>query len=160
MRNEGFKKKKAFTLIEIILVVIFMGIVAGLSFPNLSQVYFKFKLNQQTDQLAYLMRYAQSRAVIKQKQHRIIFSLDQKIYWLEMESVDGDQVSKEDSFVRVEGRLGKNFRIGQDVDFKGESAQILFYPDGKIDRQAFQMCWKKHCLVVSTKEVSGYVHVF
>ncbi|MFA6378953.1 MAG: prepilin-type N-terminal cleavage/methylation domain-containing protein, partial [Candidatus Omnitrophota bacterium] len=82
------RRKSAFTLIELLLVVALMVVIAGLSIPNLPRHLSVFQLDQTTRHVSYLMRYAQSLAVVNQKEYRLCFSLDRLKYWLEEESAD------------------------------------------------------------------------
>jgi len=151
-------KDKGFTLIEIILVMVLLGIVAGLSFPNLSQRFYQIQLHQQSDQLAAMMRYAQSRAIIDGKNCRIAFSPDQSGYWLEQERAS----SEEDvvSYQRLSGRLSKGNVFTKEVSVEKETEEVMFNPDGQMDRIEITLCYQEKCRVVSTKEISGYIYVF
>jgi len=150
--------QKGFTLIEIIFVVVLLGIVAGLAFPNLSQGYYQFQLNQKADNLAYLMRYAQSRAVVEGKKHRLLFVLDEKKYWLEQKKDTDEEV--EESYHRISGRLGRSFTLPQKMTATTDTETALFYPDGRMDKIQITVCHKDYCRTISTKEVNGYVYVF
>ncbi|MBU4333896.1 MAG: prepilin-type N-terminal cleavage/methylation domain-containing protein, partial [Candidatus Omnitrophica bacterium] len=49
-------KKSAFTLIEIILVVLLLSVIAGLTIPNFRNSFRKVKLQNSANNIAYLMR--------------------------------------------------------------------------------------------------------
>ena len=54
----GINEKFGFTLVEILLVLLIIGIIAGLSIPNVSRTYTTFLLNRTTNDLSSLIRYA------------------------------------------------------------------------------------------------------
>ncbi len=158
LRANKKTRKQGFTLVEIILVVVLLGIVAGLAFPDLSRVYDQFQLNQKVDNLAYLMRYAQSRAVIEGEKQRMVFTSDKRKYWLEEKVNDNEGV--EEKYHRISGRLGRSFTLPRRMTATVDGETALFYPDGTMDKIQITVCHKKYCRRVSTKKINGYVYVF
>ncbi len=159
----GQKKNRqaAFTLIEIILVVIVLSIIAGFAVPNFSKTYAYIQLQRSAQDLAYLMRYAQSRAVTKNTTVRLQFDEDFSAYWL-AEKIKDEEEAEEEEFKRISSRLGKRFKIssGLKIAMEEEAASLDFYPDGSIDKKAVNVCNEKSCFVVSTEEKRGDVQVF
>lgn len=151
---------QGFSIIEVLLVVIILSVVAGLAIPNFSRSYHQFHLKNAADELAYVMRYAQSRAVTKNRQVRLEFDPEFSSYWI-TEGVDSVLESDDtQGFQKISGRFGKVFRIPDDLSIEGEASAVTFYPDGRIDRQRFSLCNEKRCFMVSTKEQRGHVRIF
>lgn len=156
----NFRGGRGFTLVEILLVVLLLGIVAGFAFPDLSQSYARFQLNQEADHLAYLMRYAQSRAIIQQQEHRLAMNPGEGTYRLTHRAADFKDEDSEMPFQRITKRLGRTFHIPEELSLETDNETVGFYPDGKMDKVRVTLCRKEKCLIVSTGEISGYVHVF
>lgn len=158
------KKNKAFTLIELLLVVLLLGVVVGFSLPNFSHAYERFQLSQSAEDLAYLIRYAQSRAIMKRTTLQLILDSVSQRYWLmQKEASDLKANSSKDVFKRIPGRWGHIVRLPEKISLKVEKAdqrEMKFYPDGKMDRIRISVSGTKEYFIVSTKEQSGSVYVF
>lgn len=154
-------RQRAFTLIEIILVVIVLSIIAGFAVPSFSKTYAYIQLQRSAQDLAYLMRYAQSRAVTKNTTVRLQFAEDFSAYWL-VEKIKDEEEAEEEEFQRISSRLGRACKIpsGLKIEMEEETDALGFYPDGSIDKKAINLCNEKTCFVVSTEEKRGDVQVF
>ncbi len=151
-------RRSGFTTIEMILVVVFVSIVAGFAIPNLKTAYIRVQLRQTCEDLAGLMRYAQSQAVVWNRRMRLEFNPTFTQYWLSRQSQGLDTVGDE-AFERIPGRLGQLVNIPVEITIASPAPVLYFYPDGTMDRNYIELCHIKECLRVSTKEQRGYVHV-
>lgn len=157
-------KEGGFTFIEILMVVILLGVVSGLAIPHFSKSYANLRLYDTANNIAYFIRYAQSRAVIKGRPLRMVFGPSLKKYWLEQEQ-NKENDEKEPEFARITGRWGRIFSIGQDIHLSAQEKIIMFYPDGKIDKNEISVCRgespdaPKDCIIVSTQWQQGQVHL-
>ena len=154
------RKIRSFTLVEIILVVLILSIVAGLAVPNFSRAYEQILLKKSTEDLAYLMRYAQSRAVIKNKKMRLEFDESLSKYWLTQESAEGSSADQEQAFQRIPSSVGRSFLISDKIKLEMTGSPILFFPDGQIDQLRVYLCQEEKCRTISTQEQRGRVRVF
>jgi len=156
------RRQTGFTLVELILVVFILSIIAGLTMPNFSHMYEGIQLKKAAEDLAYMMRYAQSRAIIKNKELRLEFDSAQSKFWLtqESESSRADSQPEGRAFKKVSGRLGQIRTLPQKIIFNTGSPTVSFYPDGRVDQVSVSMCLKEHCFIVSTKEQRGRVRLF
>ena len=151
---------KSFTLIEILIVVVILGLIAGLAVPNFSNAYANFTLSETAKNIAFLMRYAQSRAIMKGKECELKFDSGNLQYQLKEKAEDTEEIANS-IFQPIRGRLGRNFSIPQGVVIEAENPHILFYPDGKIDKARIYLKNKREkYFTISTQEQAGYVQVF
>jgi Tfp pilus assembly protein FimT len=149
-------RNSAFSLVELLLVVALMVVVAGLSLPQLPKHFSAFELDQTTRHLSYLMRYAQSLAVVHQKEYQLCFSTDRLSYWLEEEVENQDK-----SFQEIVGAQGKIFSAPKDIVVGAQQPLLHFYPDGTIDRARITLRNKSmKTKIISTQERRGQVDVF
>jgi prepilin-type N-terminal cleavage/methylation domain-containing protein len=84
-RGEGASRRQAaFTLIELLAVLLIMALVAGLTLPNLSLGAERVVLGEAQD-LASTFAFARQRAVATAVPHRVVFDLDEAAYWIEVQ---------------------------------------------------------------------------
>ena len=151
---------QGFTFVEIILVILMMGVIAAMAIPNFSRTYLRFQLQQCTEDLAYLMRYAQSRAVAKGQMVRLEFDSEFRHYRLTQNNADDSFADAEQNFINIAGRLGRKVNIPQEIRVETSDPLVYFYTDGNMEKQRIYICLKEHCQTVSTQEQRGFVQVF
>jgi len=147
---------QGFTLIEILLVVFILSVVAAVAVPNFSRTYSNLELKRKTEDVAYLMKYAQSRSVAKRRPLRLMFDSEFEKYWLEEFFED----EGEEIFKRLTSRLGKTYKIPNSIQIQMEEPPVTFYPDGRIEKRRIYLCDKEKCFTISTKEQRGHVKVY
>ena len=156
-----------FTLIELLLVTVLMMVLAGLSVPNLSRNFSSFSFDQAGKHVGYLMRYAQSLAIVHQEDYQFCFSADRSRYWLEQEaeSVVGglaqENLDQEKKFEKLSGDKGREFSLPSGVSAEAEKACVRFYPDGTMDKaQMILTNADQKKIIISTQERRGQIDVF
>lgn len=147
------KQTKAFTLIELMLVIIVFVVIAGIAVPNFRQVYSSMQLKKSANDVAYLMRYAQSRAILKNLKIRLTFDEELKKYWLV-------QNSSSEEYERFKSRTGRAQEIPSQITVDTDELFITFYPDGSIEKKRLYFCRNEKCYTISTQEQRGYINVF
>jgi len=148
------KVNKAFTLIELLLVVLIVGIVLALAVPNFSKGYSLFELNKIADDLLATSRWAQAMAIGQERTYALSFSGDRHSYGLARAKVN-DGLDDQDSFEPVSGNLGKMHVIPQAIDLVTQNDRIEFYPDGTIDQATIQLISPKKKIILSTTQMRG-----
>ncbi len=163
-RQRRGRMYKGFTLIEILLVILLLTIVIGITIPNFSSSHKTLLLRTTVDHLAYLMRYAQSRAVAASREIHLEFNNDLSQYWLTEgppREDDSDTAAGNSSFERLHGRFGQSFDIPEGITIKIEDGLgVSFYPDGRIEKKHIVVCRDETCFTVSTQEQRGYVQIY
>ena len=153
-------KHKSFTLIELLLVIVILGVIAGITLPNFRQTYTTFKLKSTTQQIVSLMRYARSRAIIETKIFQMDFDDSLSSYWLLEAETQLETQGDEASFKNLTGRYGKTFRIPAEVKMEVSSSPVNFFPDGGMDETAITLSSHGRRFVISTDQPMGYLKVW
>ncbi len=149
------KNRNSFTLVELLLVVIILGVFVGLAVPSFRKTYFNLELSNTAGNVAFLMRYAQARALAERVNYRLNFDQENKSCWLEKKSVSG-----EDVFERVSSGFARSIFFPAGIKVSPELKPIGFYPNGKIDSVKIYLENKNQAVfTISTKGQVGYVEV-
>jgi prepilin-type N-terminal cleavage/methylation domain-containing protein len=149
------KANNAFTLIEIMLVVIIIGIVLAMAAPNFSKGYSRFQLKSTADDLLSVSRWAQAMAIGQERIYALSFSSDHRSYKLMRVKSDDENDVQEDSFEPVNGTLGRMHTIPDTIRLDTQDERIEFYPDGTIDPATIQLDSPDQKTVLSSTEVLG-----
>ena len=150
----GTKKNSGFTLIEILLAIIIVGIVLALAAPNFSKGYARFQLNKTADDLLNISRWAQAMAIGQGRIYALTFSGDRRFYGLVRTQVSedgGGQVS----FGPVNGLLGRMHKVPDTIRLDTKDDRIEFYPDGTIDPASIQLASSEQKTVLSSSQARG-----
>ena len=153
-------KPSAFTLLELILVLLVLTIIAGFSAVNFKQTFDRYQLFKIVDDLAYHMRYAQSRAIAQNKILRLEFDASFQSYGLSQSSAPAKEGTEGSSFLPINGALGETVRVPDEFKLNTETSRMDFYPDGNIDRGEIVMCRDQRCFTLSTRQQRGVVKIF
>ncbi len=86
-----------------------------------------------------MMRYAQSRAVVKNTTLRLEFAQDASKYWLTQKS-ETDNASDTDHYERVSNRMGRDCEVPSAVRLETPKSYVQFYSDGQIDPVVIYLC--------------------
>jgi prepilin-type N-terminal cleavage/methylation domain-containing protein len=154
-RSEG-----AFTLLELIAVILIIGLVAGLAVPNLGLLG-EQRLRDEARRLAGELELARQRSVVTGIRHRMVLDLDESLYWIEWEVPEEEPVAPvvaagsdrppslsppehaESTFVPRPDPSGRGWRLDDDVLFGGVEIDsglvergrlsLAFEPDGSTE---------------------------
>lgn len=101
-------RPKAFTLLELILVMIILCTVLAMAAPSLRGFFTSHQLNDMCEQVLVMTRYAKSQAVFEGINYRVNFDPDQRLFWLS--SLDGSM------YERLRNNFGNYFQIPPEVE--------------------------------------------
>jgi len=144
------QKKSAFTLIELVIVIVLIGIAAAVIIPEMKGGYQDALLRSTSRELVNVFSIASSRAVSLNQLHRVRIDPGTGRYVIERrtrETVNGDEFKPLDDVSEAEGTLDKrisvrihNMEDSPDASSTGETSQprpdldaISFYSDGTAD---------------------------
>jgi len=111
-------KRKAFTFIELFLVIAILGILIGVSVPTFRKAFQSQQLKSFTQELQSLINYLHERAVVEEKIIYLNIDDEKKEYWTGIKD-NPDRL--------------KTYRIPYDIRVVMDKQEILFYPDGRIE---------------------------
>jgi Tfp pilus assembly protein FimT len=132
----------------------------ALAVPNFGGTYTRVQLRKTADDLAWLMRYAQSQAIVKNRRMRLEFDPSFTRYWLMQEAETTDSRDNEGAFLPVPGRMGAPVTIPEGLIMTSTNPFLVFYPDATLDQARVDLCRKQECFSVSTHTQRGIINVF
>lgn len=147
--------KKAFTLIEVLVVLIIIGLILGIAVPRAGSV-FRSSLKVSSTNLAGIIKYAYDNAIVTQRIERLGFDFSKSQYLLEattpgtlidfdvedIKESDKDEKNPSSNFKNVEGAWGKVNSLPTGVkfesiynytlkkEFKEGVTYLYFFPQG------------------------------
>lgn len=156
MRMRGTRPRSAFrrlaragfTLIEIMVVVIILGIIAGVMIPNLGGSIDSTRLETASGRIAELLDYCYNAAVATGRVHGVIFSPDGRQYKVvvetppDAENPESDQPTLEPVKLpgMIESPLPDGIKLAEAAAFEEDlltteegEVRVLFFPDGTTE---------------------------
>jgi len=142
MMGQGADRRRGFTLLELLIVLLIVGMVAGLMAPAFSGGLVNMRLKAAAQRLAASLRYARSLAVAHKETVQVELDLDGNSYCTMAagRGLKREERSEDGEEQRKRGTFGREVRLPEGVSFKLVSvgdealqegrAEISFYPKG------------------------------
>jgi len=147
-------RNKAFTFVELLLVVVILGVSIGLSTPLFRKTYQNFQLADAASNFSSLMRFAQVSSIVERVKFRIDFNLDKTKYWLTTES----DPATPDVFSRIQGKFGRTTVVPEQIKIELTGDNVTFYPDGTVDEVVIYFSNRNNKFyTIITEGQTGYV---
>lgn len=136
---------KGVTFVELFLVIIIIGVLVGISLPNLKVTFNSLRLETFSRELQSLMNYLHERSIVEGKIIYLNIDTDKKEIWAKIKDMETPL---------------KTLALGEDIRIETENKQILFYPDGEIDKVTIEVLNPHNQKIsLTTKGVYGGVKI-
>lgn len=116
------------TLVELLIVIVIVSILLSVSVPLFRNTFLGLQLNETANNIASAVRYCYASSVAESIVYMLSFDFQQNIYYISKQDASTEE------FHRVSGRFGKTVKIPTEIKIEGETEDVYFYPDGKIDK--------------------------
>jgi type II secretory pathway pseudopilin PulG len=113
------------TLLELVVVVTILGIMLSVLTPLFSGSFTGLEVRNAYKNVAAVLRHAQERAIMEEREFRVNFVKHEGMYWL---TCRDDPMQTPPKFVDLKTDAGR-------VKFLPESVEISFIDDAKYDRE-------------------------
>ena len=127
--------RAAFTLVEIVLVIIIMAVVMAMTLPNFSTVYHSQELKEIAQDLQDKARWAQVMAMGRRRIYALSFTFQPDSYRVVSAPMDSDQPV----FSAVAGSAGRAHVLPNGVRLSASKDRIEFFPDATIDSASIEL---------------------
>jgi len=101
-------RAKGFTLLELILVMIILCTVLAMASPSLRGFFSSRQLNDMTEQIQAMTRYAKVQSVFESRYYRVNFDSHKRLYWISS--------LRESQYERLENNFGNLHSIPLEID--------------------------------------------
>lgn len=156
---------KAFTLIEILTVVIIIGIVLAAALPLSIRSFRNLQLIDTARSMTSLMRYVQNKAILEGRTYRIGFDLAGSSYAVSVQTNGNfEDFEKVKTSLLSKKNLGHNLKIEylaiKKEDFLDEDkSSLYFYPDGSMDEAQLVLSNTQDEKIIIETSLSGKINV-
>ena len=99
---------KAFTLLELILIMIILCTVLAMAAPSMRGFFSSQQLSNMTEQILAMTRYAKVQAVFESRYYRVNFDPHQRLYWISSRRAS--------QYERLDNNFGRLYPIPSEID--------------------------------------------
>ncbi len=164
MKDRSSKERDGFTLLELTVVLLLLGFILLLTFPNFRKQIFASDIKRCVLGLVGEVKYAQSQAATTKKMHRLIIDVKDNIFWVMREEARG-------KFIREPSRSGQPHGLPPGIFFldvihpdRGRImeglAYIDFFPTGWAEESTFHLQRKEEIFTIFINPLGGRVEVY
>jgi len=158
------RKAEGFTLIELIIVLVIIGLASGVVGLVISRRSGNFELNSISKEMSAVMRLARNRAITEKRTYCLVIDINERIYNLSTDKREDDK-DKEDTgdnekIIRV---INKPFPDKMQMSVKGsdsDSQVIEFFADGSSTGGVIEVSGEKGAVYhITVNRITGKVDV-
>ena len=125
MVSKFLHKYRAFTLIELLIVLVLIAMMSGLALPRLVQSIKNFGFDNDLASLQKVLRFAQYHAILEERVYKLELDQSDKSYQL-FRQEDSEDFS---SFEAVKVGSRSRRTLDEDTSFMSGRSEFFFFPD-------------------------------
>lgn len=143
------------------MVGLILSVLAAAAAPEIGRFVVRDRAPGVAEDIAYLLRYAQSRAVVSRRALRLQAEGVPVFYWLEQQKgePDGAVPGMETVFEPLPGRTGRRVEVPSGVEVNPLPVSLVLAPDGSIRGGSVTICGQQQCYRLETRVQRGQVLV-
>lgn len=149
------KNNQGFTLIELLLVIVVLAVITALSVPNFSKSFTQLELKKTAQNIAYIIRWAQSRAINDNLSYRLVFLNNSRQYRILRAAAPTETSS---TFAPIPVQMGRIFNVPASIKITSP-ATVDIYADGSLEKVRIQLENSTTQMIISSMELRGKVFV-
>jgi type II secretion system protein H len=136
-------KRRAFTLVEALVVVMLVGVMAGLAVPSFSRAFEGIELNAAAGEFQAFLNYFRQRAIVENRVIEVVVDVHDGKFWA--------KYAHDPSII-------KNGVFPRRVSVSADNDTVRFYPNGTADRMSLALGQKNGGSVIIATQ-GGYGRV-
>ena len=149
------KSKRAFTLLELMLVAAIILALVALSTPLFRRTYEDLKLTTSAKNIAYTANFCRERAIFERRSYRFIIDIENNLYRIFVED------EEDNAFKPLREKWGRSFRIPKDIEVETNKTVIDFSPNGDTNSVIIYLTNKENkTCAVSIEADTGLIKVY
>ncbi len=136
------KAAKGFTLIELTIIIVILGVLLSLAIPRLGEIG-EANLKRSARHLTGMIRFLRDESQSRKMVYRLRFDAQGGRYWAEVMTLTSDQAVE---WIRVQSEMGTEASLSgqttfRDVQVSGhpDDPYIQFTPDGWVENAAIHL---------------------
>ncbi len=135
-RGQGSKKSEGFTLIELTIIIVILGVMLSLIIPRLGEIG-EANLKRSARHLTGMIRFLRDESQATKAVYRLRFDVQEGRYWAEVMSLTSDQTVE---FLKYSSAMGSEGSLSGQTTFRDvkvaghpDDPYIQFTPDGWVE---------------------------
>jgi len=167
----GSISTRGFTLLELIIVMMILGVMVALAIPSFVKFYKQQESQQMVATISRVFRFAQQESILKREVRTVGIDFEQNAYFIKADPLPGDYRSE--IRMRHKTRLPKGFEfksllyVWQEKEERSERGFFSFYPNGTADKVKLvirqfnpETGRTRNHFVLRTNDLTGRVNVW
>jgi len=143
----------AFTLLELIIVIVILGILFLISTPRFRSTYEDIQLKSAAQDIINLSRLIRQQAILKQAIHRLEYKKDKsdRLRFIVSYKEGSGFIQDRDRLADI--KIPRNIEI----EIKKKEKAIYFYPDGTMNEVKVELSGNERRIILTDSKTKGFI---